>query len=139
MVLGFIKRLVGVDEDLVKEGNELFNRGEYDKALAKYNEALEINKDNGDAKIGIDKIERIKSLKEEGRRLFNNGNNKLALKKFEEVLKLNPNDKEAKDKINEIKEKALKYYVELGDREFRNGNYENALKNYKKARFYKFF
>ena len=78
MVLGFIKRLVGVDEDLVKEGNELFNRGEYDKALAKYNEALEINKDNGDAKRGIEQINTIKSLKEEGRRLFNNGNNKLA-------------------------------------------------------------
>ena len=61
MVFGFIKKLTGKDNDLVKEGDELFNRGEY-KALVKYREALEINKDNIDAKIGIEKINKINKI-----------------------------------------------------------------------------
>jgi hypothetical protein len=71
MVLGFIKRLTGKDEELVEEGSGLFNKGEYDKALVKIIfMILLVNKDNGDANR---KIERIKYIKEKGKRLFNNG------------------------------------------------------------------
>ena len=61
---------MGEDKKLVKEGNELFYRGEYKEALAKYNEALEINKDNEDAREGIRRIKEIKHLKIQGYKLF---------------------------------------------------------------------
>ncbi len=43
MVFGIIKKLTGKDKDLVKEGNILFSKCEYKKALMKYREVLEIN------------------------------------------------------------------------------------------------
>ena len=138
MVFGFIKKLTGKDNDLVKEGDELFNRGDYDKALAKYKKALKINKNNGDAKGGINNINKIKSLKEEGIRSFSNGNYNLALNKFEDVLKLNPNDKEAKDKVNEINIELrrldkIRTLKEEGKRLSNNGDYTNALKKFEEV------
>ncbi len=107
MVFGFINKLVGKDKELVKEGNVLFNKGEYDKALKKYKEALWVNKDNADAKNKIEKIEKIKYLKDECNRLFNCEDYGKALEKFKEILILNPNDKEVNKKRDEIEEKEL--------------------------------
>jgi tetratricopeptide (TPR) repeat protein len=88
MVFGFIKNLTGEDNDLVKEGDELFYMGEYDKALANYKTLL-VNKDSGHVKRKI-KSGDINYLKKEGNRLFDEGNYMLALSKFNKVLKLSP-------------------------------------------------
>jgi len=138
VVFKLIKKLTGKDIELIKEGDELFERWRYEEALMKYKEALDINPDDIDiVKDKIEKIEKILYLRKEGHKLFSEGKFSEALKAFEEILKINPKDMETKNTIGNIKERAFNYYVELGDKEFINNNYQKAKEFYEKALSFK--
>lgn len=94
-----------IADRLVKEGNDLELREEFEKAYAKYKEALSYVKDNQQAQKGIEKLNSIvaRQYYEQGLKAFSAGNKEDAVKFLEESLKYEPNKIEAKRALERIK------------------------------------
>src|SRR5690554_3184263 len=141
--------------NLIEAADNLAEQKEYDKALLKYEEAIELNSEEQYPYDRIDQIKEIVAL--ERRReeynqsitradmFFNQNSIEAARDKYEEALRLfndeqYPKDQLAKinkklDEQSEIRQRRENYNraVEAGDKHFDNEEYEQAIEKYREA------
>src|SRR5690554_6950974 len=141
--------------NLIEAADNLAEQKEYDKALLKYEEAIELNSEEQYPYDRIDQIKEIVALerrREEYNQLitradmfFNQNSIEAARDKYEEALRLfndeqYPKDQLAKinkklDEQSEIRKRRENYNraVEAGDKHFDNEEYEQAIEKYREA------
>src|SRR5690554_1940941 len=141
--------------NLIEAADNLAEQKEYDKALLKYEEAIELNSEEQYPYDRIDQIKEIVALerrREEYNQLitradmfFNQNSIEAARDKYEEALRLfndeqYPKDQLAKinkelDEQSEIRQRRENYNraVEAGDKHFDNEEYEQAIEKYREA------
>lgn len=137
-------------ERLVKEGDELAEKGSFEEAAEKYKEALSISPESKEILQKLDglKEKKKKKLIEEGDELATGGpfggilhdpseHYEEALKKYEEALAVVPEDEEIISKINELKnkinEKKKGTLIKEGDDLDFKDRLKDALKKYEEA------
>lgn len=138
---------------LLKEANDFFNSGEYEKARIKYNDALQIIPGAGEASRKVAEIDALLTSMAEAERNYNaaieQADEALKEKEFEKALvsykqasNLKPDEKYPKDRIAEVeivlkeieaKRVAYNEHISLADTRYNAGQYQQAISAYQEA------
>ncbi len=115
---------------LLQQGDQDFTNGKYEKAIAAYTEALELDKENKEAGQKLEQAKiaqeqarqaqkkeeeqklQIKNHLEKGKTLYNGGNYQEALKEFQAVLSLDNTHKQAKEYVEKTNSKIMELQKE---------------------------
>ncbi|KZL92789.1 tetratricopeptide repeat-containing protein [Clostridium magnum] len=114
--------------NLVKQGNQYMQIGEYDKAIALFKQSLEYKKSD-DAQSNIKKAERFKidkSYHTEGVNLLNEKKYTEALAEFNKIDANSTQFPDLKDKIKLCKTQYISQNIKLANDSASKGNYEEG-------------
>jgi len=148
----FIDNMLNAAHLLIKKGDLSAGKGEYEKAIEYYEEAIKVAMDQKIINEAMSSKKEALKLKEEqnkilamellaaAHKLYEAGKYEEAIENYNRVVELTPSDKEAVGRRNEAEE-TLKNYVQetlealvaTGDRLYNQGKLNKALKHYDRA------
>jgi len=125
--------------EYVNEGENYFDKRDWQRALDSYNKAFKLNPNNSkivQKKKDTEKKLTIFYLQKEARRKFNAEEFIAAVKIYEEILQLEPHNNVAKKEYSECKvkiQKKVKNYFNDGIKLYTLDKYEDAIKKWDQA------
>lgn len=121
--------------------SDAFKKHKYNKALKNYNMALNLDRDSGEARTGMEETMAVKALKIEeklrlGKESHNGGRYYRAAKHFQSLLKIEPSHKDARDRLKDSRlalKKITSPMVKTAEKHLKAGNVESAFVEFEKV------